>query len=105
MEDRVKIERRFTKSLSSPYADQKFESRKSEIREPDGRIVFSQDDVMVPADWSQVAADILAQKYFRRRGVPLEGGATGGENDACQVFHRMAGCWTDWGKKTGYFSS
>lgn len=103
----MKFSRRFTKNLNSPYADQSFEVRKSEIKEPDGRVVFSQDNVVVPKDWSQVATDVLAQKYFRRRGVPLskEGNQTGGEHDARQVFHRLAGCWTDWGKRFGYFSS
>lgn len=101
----MQIPRRFTKNLSSPYADQTFEVRKSEIREPDGRVVFSQDNVLVPKDWSQVATDILAQKYFRKTGVPQENGGTTGENDSRQVFHRLAGCWTDWGKRHGYFSS
>ena len=102
------IARLFTKNLNSPYGDQTFELRKSEIREPDGRVVFSQDNITVPKDWSQVAADILAQKYFRKAGVPKAGspnGETGGENDARQVFHRMAGCWTDWGQRFGYFAS
>ncbi len=103
----MKIPRRFTKKLNSPYADQVFEVRKSEIKEPDGRVIFSQENVTVPKDWSQVATDVLAQKYFRRRGVPLssEGNKTGGEHDARQVFHRLAGCWTDWGKRHGYFST
>ena len=85
-------------------------SRKSEIREPDGRVVFSQENVNVPSDWSQVATDILAQKYFRRNGIAPGGGEKSGcpepkgENDARQVFHRLAGCWTDWGKRFGYFA-
>jgi len=102
----MQIHRRFTKDLKSPYADQEFEARRSEIREPDGRVVFCQENVMVPKDWSQVATDILAQKYFRKTGVPKEGETgTQGENDSRQVFHRLAGCWTDWGKRYGYFSS
>ncbi len=102
----MEIPRIFTRHLDTPYADQTYEKRKSEIREPDGRVVFLQENVCVPADWSQVATDILAQKYFRRRGVPTDqAGKTTGENDARQVFHRMAGCWTHWGKEYGYFSS
>ena len=101
----MQIPRRFTKNQSSPYADQSYEARKSEIREPDGRVVFCQENVMVPEDWSQMATDILAQKYFRKTGVPKEGGGTEGEHDARQVFHRLAGCWTDWGKRHSYFSS
>jgi ribonucleoside-diphosphate reductase alpha chain len=102
----MKISRRFTKGLETPYSDQKFETRKSEIREPDGRVVFSNENVKVPEDWSQVATDILAQKYFRKTGVVGENGKeAGGETDARQVFHRLSGCWTDWGKRHGYFSS
>ena len=106
------IPRLFTKGLQSPYDGITFEARKSEIREPDGRVVFSQENVNVPSDWSQVATDILAQKYFRRNGIPpvssdsgtKKTGALRGENDARQVFHRLAGCWTDWGKRFGYFT-
>lgn len=105
----MQIPRYFTKNLNSPYADQTFEVRKSEIREPDGRVVFSNDNVVVPKDWSQVATDILAQKYFRKTGVPKSSGKgsteTTGENDSRQVFHRLAGCWTDWGQKFGYFTT
>jgi ribonucleoside-diphosphate reductase alpha chain len=99
----VKINRHFTKNLKSSYDGISFETRKSEIREADGRVIFSKEDVVVPSSWSQVATDILAQKYFRRTGVPQPGGESGGENDCRQVFHRMAGCWTDWGKRHGYF--
>lgn len=105
----MKIHRVFTKNLKSPYADQTFEARKSEIREPDGRVIFSQENVLVPKEWSQVATDILAQKYFRKTGVPksTNGSAeeAGGEHDARCVFHRLAGCWTDWGKRHGYFTT
>jgi ribonucleoside-diphosphate reductase alpha chain len=103
----MQIPRIFTKTLKSPYADQVFEARKSEIREPDGRVVFSLENVMVPKDWSQVATDILAQKYFRKTGVPVEGNPDEktGENDARQVFNRLAGCWADWGKRFGYFTT
>ncbi|MFM8316319.1 MAG: vitamin B12-dependent ribonucleotide reductase, partial [Deltaproteobacteria bacterium] len=99
----MKIARHFTKDLNSSYDGIVFETRKSEIRETDGRVVFSQEDVVVPSSWSQVATDILAQKYFRRTGVPGPNGDLRGENDCRQVFHRMAGCWTDWGKRYGYF--
>ncbi len=103
----MEIPRIFTRPSESPYANQTFEKRKSEIREPDARVVFLQENVTVPTDWSQVATDILAQKYFRRRGVPLpdQPGKTGGETDARQVFHRLAGCWTHWGKTFGHFTT
>src|ERR1700733_5254167 len=64
------IERRYTKADSSPYAQIEFTTVRSEIRNPDGSVVFSLDAIEVPASWSQVAADILAQKYFRKAGVP-----------------------------------
>ena len=64
------IERRYTKDSQSPYAGIAFTTTKSEIRNPDGSVVFSLDGIEVPAGWSQVAADVLAQKYFRKAGVP-----------------------------------
>ncbi|HEY9593868.1 MAG TPA: adenosylcobalamin-dependent ribonucleoside-diphosphate reductase, partial [Spirochaetia bacterium] len=97
----MEIQRRFTRSGESPYAGISFESRTSEIRNPDGTAIFHQDNVVVPSHWSQIATDILAQKYFRKRGVPT----TGGENDARQVFHRLAFTWMDWGKRYKYFST
>src|ERR1700733_3193324 len=66
----MRIERRYTKEAQSPYADIAFRLTTSEIRNPDGSVVFHADNVEVPTAWSQVAADVLAQKYFRRAGVP-----------------------------------
>ncbi len=101
----MEIERRFTHAGESPYNTISFETRTSEIRNPDGKLIFRQDQVVVPSTWSQIATDILAQKYFRKRGVPQKDGSLGGETDARQVFHRLAFTWMDWGKKYGYFSS
>ncbi len=129
----MKITRRFTEAGKSPYAAIKFRRATSEIRNPDGSVVFRLYGFDVPEHFSQVAADILAQKYFRKAGVPtklkrveetqvpswlwrsapdeaaLAGLAakdrTGGETDARQVFDRLAGTWTYWGWKGGYFSS
>ncbi|MEE2757427.1 MAG: vitamin B12-dependent ribonucleotide reductase [Myxococcota bacterium] len=128
----MRLKRRFTKELSSPYENLEFEVRKSEIRNPDGSIVFLNERVEVPSSWSQVATDIIAQKYFRKAGVPaytrpvVEDGVPewlwrhepdqsklndlpveerfGGEHDSRQVFDRLAGCWTYWGWQHGYFS-
>src|SRR5213083_3245367 len=66
----MRIERRYTKDGQSPYAEIEFRLTVSEIRNPDGSVVFRADDVEVPAGWTQVAADVLAQKYFRKAGVP-----------------------------------
>src|SRR5579871_3101556 len=101
----MKIPRYFTTVGKSPYDGIEFEPRRSEIRNPDGSTVFLKEDVMVPSSWSQVATDILAQKYFRRAGVPQSDGSDGGEGDARQVFHRLAGCWRHWGEGHGYFET
>jgi ribonucleoside-diphosphate reductase alpha chain len=115
------VQRFFTGPDSGPYKDIVWEKRKSEIRDSGGKAIFYEETVIVPAFWSQIAADILAQKYFRKAGVPPEkaeewrkwaGEAQvfplpedGAEHDARQVFHRLAFTWLDWGKKSGFFSS
>ncbi|MBT6234716.1 vitamin B12-dependent ribonucleotide reductase [Bacteroidia bacterium] len=82
-----------------------YEYRTSVIKNPAGDEVFKMDNVEVPKDWSQVATDILAQKYFRKAGVPLEDGTTGSETSVKQVAHRLADCWKTWGERYGYFAS
>src|SRR5476651_63757 len=101
----LKIERYFSKEGVNVYDQFVYEKRSSVIRNPSGDAVFEMNDVEVPAAWSQVATDILAQKYFRKAGVPLENGTTGSENSIKQVAHRMANCWKDWGRQYGYFAS
>ena len=68
----MKIERKFTKAGQDAYAGINFVKTTSEIRNPDGTIVFKLDDVEVPDSWSQVASDVIAQKYFRKAGVPTK---------------------------------
>ncbi len=97
----MKFIRKFTKEPGNPYAGITFVDRVSELKNVDGGTASQSMKVTVPEEWSQVATDILAQKYFRRAGVP-EGGC---ETDARQVFHRLAGCWKEWGKAYGYFDS
>ncbi len=127
----MRIERRFTKQGQSPYAEIAFRKATSEIKNPDGSIVFRLENIDVPAQFSQVASDILAQKYFRKAGVPAhlkkveendvpsflwrsvadeealkdlpEDERYGSETSAAQVFNRLAGTWTYWGWKGGYF--
>ena len=129
----MKIERKFTRAEQDAYADLEFVTTASEIRNPDGSIVFRLDDVEVPAKWSQVASDVIAQKYFRKAGVPAvskrvkEKGVPEflwrsvpdeaalaklpveermvGETSARQVFDRLAGAWAYWGWKGGYFTA
>ncbi|MDG2299707.1 MAG: vitamin B12-dependent ribonucleotide reductase [Planktomarina sp.] len=121
----MKIERRFTKPNQDAYGSIHFTTTTSEIRNPDGTTVFHLSDVEVPEQWSQVASDVLAQKYFRkagvpsktkqikepgvpsflRRSVPAENATFGGEISAKEVFNRLAGAWAYWGWKGGYFST
>jgi ribonucleoside-diphosphate reductase alpha chain len=127
----MQITRRFTKPNQSPYETIAFRKATSEIRNPDGSIVFQLENIEVPEKWTQVACDVLAQKYFRKAGVPKhllpvnekgvpqwlrrhepdysQAGDDGkveisGETSAKQVFDRLAGTWTYWGWKGGYFS-
>src|SRR5919201_1466940 len=126
----MRIERRYTKDGQSPYAEIQFRLTTTEIRNPDGSTVFRADNVEVPEFWSQVASDVLAQKYFRKAGVPArlkkveeptvpswlwrsipddaadvdQAEQAKGETSAKQVFDRLAGTWTYWGWKGGYFA-
>ncbi|MGV8856382.1 MAG: vitamin B12-dependent ribonucleotide reductase [Devosia sp.] len=129
----MRIERRFTTANADRYAGLEFRSATSEIRNPDGSVVFKLEDIAIPTSWSQVAADIIAQKYFRKAGVAKalkkveensvpswlwrsvpdeaalaklpEAERYGSEMDSRQVFDRLAGTWTYWGWKGGYFDS
>ncbi|MBJ6988956.1 vitamin B12-dependent ribonucleotide reductase [Devosia sp. MC521] len=129
----MRITRRFTTATSDRYATIDFRSATSEIRNPNGSTVFKLEDIAIPASWSQVATDIIAQKYFRKAGVPaalkrVEENAVpswlwrsvpdeaalalmpadqryGSERDSRQVFDRLAGTWTYWGFKGGYFDT
>ncbi|KJS34797.1 MAG: ribonucleotide-diphosphate reductase subunit alpha [Rhodospirillaceae bacterium BRH_c57] len=129
----MQVKRLFTEAGRDPYAGIAFKKASSEIRNPDGSVVFKASDVEVPAVWSQVASDVLAQKYFRRKGIPAvsqpvrekdvpewlwrrepdakaldalpEGQRFVGESSSKQVFDRLAGTWTYWGWKGGYFDA
>ncbi|MBM3555965.1 MAG: vitamin B12-dependent ribonucleotide reductase, partial [Alphaproteobacteria bacterium] len=129
----MRIARRFTVAGQDAYAGIPFRLASSEIRNPDGSVVHKAEELEVPAEWSQVACDILSQKYFRRKGVPAriarveendvpswlwrgkaddkamapipEKSRVVGETSAKQVFDRLAGAWTYWGWKGGYFDA
>ena len=101
----LKLDRYFSKEGVDVYDLFKYDKRSSVIRNPSGDAVFEMNDVEVPSSWSQVATDILAQKYFRKAGVPLADGTTGSEKSIKQVAHRMANCWKDWGQRYGYFAT
>lgn len=97
--------RKYTQEGMSPYDQFKYDFRTSVIKNPSGEVVFQMDDVEVPQQWSQIATDILAQKYFRRAGVPQADGTTGREKSIKQVAHRLAHCWRMWGERYDYFAS
>jgi len=101
----LKTARYFSKEGINVFDLFKYEKRSSVIRNPSGDAVFEMNDVEVPASWSQVATDILAQKYFRKAGVPQPDGTSGSEKSIKQVAHRMANCWKDWGVRYGYFAT
>ncbi|MSQ79476.1 MAG: vitamin B12-dependent ribonucleotide reductase [Flavobacteriaceae bacterium] len=101
----LKFQRQFTKTGISVYDQFQYDLRQSVIKNPAGDYVFKMDNVEVPTGWSQVATDILAQKYFRKAGVPQADGSMDGETSLKQVAHRMADCWKQWGEKYGYFNS
>ncbi len=130
----MKFSRHYTQeNWNTPYDSIKFEPRKSEIKNPDGSRVFLMENVQVPSSWSQVATDIIAQKYFRKAGVPVktkkvtekgvpkwlqasvadekaleslpESQRFRSEIDSREVFSRLSGCWTYWGWKNGYFDT
>lgn len=101
----LKVTRLYTKQGVSPFDLFEYELRSSVIRNPAGDAVFEMHNVEVPKGWSQVATDILAQKYFRKAGVPQPDGSLGGERSIKQVTHRLADCWRSWGMKYGYFAS
>jgi ribonucleoside-diphosphate reductase alpha chain len=101
----LQFTRRFTKDGVDVFDQFEYDYRTSVIRNPTGEVVFEMNNVEVPKKWSQIATDILAQKYFRKAGVPQPDGTTGRETSVRQVAHRMANCWRVWGERYGYFSS
>src|ERR1700679_274720 len=113
----MEITRRFTTAGANPFDQFQYTKRATALRNPDGKPIFETQDIEVPKHWSQVATDILAQKYFRRAGVPqMDSFGTplrdksgdvilGAERSIKQVAHRMAGCWKSWGEEHGYFNS
>jgi ribonucleoside-diphosphate reductase alpha chain len=101
----LQFSRQFTAEGVSPYDMFEYDYRTSVIKNPTGEVVFQMDNVEVPKQWSQIATDILAQKYFRKAGVPNADGTTGRETTVKQVAHRMAHCWRVWGERYNYFAT
>jgi len=101
----LEFSRRFTKENVSPFDQFEYDYRDSVIKNPNGEKVFEMNNVEVPKQWSQIATDILAQKYFRKAGVPQPDGSLGRETTVKQVAHRMANCWRVWGERYGYFAT
>ncbi len=101
----LSFQRQFTRDDVSPFDMFEYDYRTSVIKNPSGEVVFQMDDVEVPKQWSQIATDIIAQKYFRKAGVPQPDGSKGRETSSKQVAHRMAHCWRVWGERYGYFAT
>ena len=101
----LQFSRRFTKEGVSPFDLFEYDYRTSVIKNPTGEVVFQMNNVEVPKQWSQIATDILAQKYFRKAGIPQADGSLGRETSVKQVALRMANCWRAWGERNGYFAS
>jgi ribonucleoside-diphosphate reductase alpha chain len=101
----LQFSRRFTQEGVSVFDQFEYDYRTSIIRNPSGEVVFELNNVEVPKQWSQIATDILAQKYFRKAGVPQPDGSLGRETSVKQVAHRMANCWKVWGERYDYFMS
>src|SRR6202171_534753 len=101
----LQFNRRYTRDEIHVFDLFEYDYRSSVIRNPSGKIVFKMTNVEVPKGWSQIATDILAQKYFRKAGVPQPDGSLGRETSVKQVAHRMANCWKVWGVKYGYFAT
>jgi ribonucleoside-diphosphate reductase alpha chain len=113
----MKIQRRFTTAGQSIWEATEWSTRSTKITNADGSIVFEMNNAEIPASWSQLAADIMVSKYFRKAGVPQsnedgtpqvdENGkvVTGPERSAKQVIHRLVGCWRSWGESHGYFDT
>ncbi len=128
----MRIRRHYTTDDGTPREELAYRTTSCEIRNPDGSVVFAQEGVEVPAGWSQVASDVLAQKYFRKAGIAArrkpvpeddvpewlwrrepdpdaagddDEAPAGGERSAREVFHRLAGTWTYWGWKAAYFDT
>ena len=101
----LEFSRLFTKENVSPFDQFDYDYRDSVIKNPNGEKMFEMTNVEVPKQWSQIATDILAQKYFRKAGVPQPDGSLGRETTVKQVAHRMANCWRVWGERYGYFAT
>ncbi len=100
----LSFDRQYTRDGVSPYDMFEYDYRTSVIRNPNGEKVFEMTNVEVPKHWSQIATDILAQKYFRKAGVPQKDGSLGRETSIKEVAHRLAHCWRSWGEEYGYFA-
>ncbi|MEM9915981.1 MAG: vitamin B12-dependent ribonucleotide reductase, partial [Planctomycetota bacterium] len=116
----MQIKRKFTEAGQDVFTTVEWTTRSTRIANMDGSVVFEMNDAELPKAWSQLASDIMVSKYFRKAGVPSDGGpngianpdytpgdevTTGPEKSAKQVIHRLAGCWRHWGESHGYFDS
>ncbi len=93
------MNRVFSDPKVSPFDQVKWERRTAEITDDAGKVIFKQDNVEVPATWSQLAAKVVCSKYFY--GDPSKSER---EVSVRQLIHRVTRTIADWGVKDGYFS-
>jgi adenosylcobalamin-dependent ribonucleoside-diphosphate reductase len=101
----LKVKRQFTRAGQNPFDAFDYQTLPSAVTDSSGNLVGELIHVEVPVGWSQLAADILAQQYLRKTGVPLPKGKSGGETSVKQVVNRMVSCWRFYGETNGYFAT
>jgi len=101
----LQLARLHSKEGQDVYALFEYEYRDVCIKDSEGNIIFEQKQIEVPVHWSVLSTEILAEKFFRKTGVPQADGFLGGEHSIKQVVHRMASCWQLWGLRESYFET
>jgi ribonucleoside-diphosphate reductase alpha chain len=95
----IKVERVFSDAKRNPYDEIEWDTRTAEITDEGGKIIFKQEDVEVPKNWSQLATKVVVSKYFfGQQDTPER------ETSVRQLVHRVARTIADWGVNDGYFS-
>ena len=92
--------RRFTTEGVSPYDEIQWEQRTASILDQKGNIIFEQENVEVPADWSVTATNIVASKYLHGKQ-----GTHAREYGVRQLVSRVAETIRDWGLAGSYFAT
>ncbi len=96
----IVVERSFSTEGKSPFDQVAWDKRFARISDDKGKVVFEQTNVEVPADWSQLATNVVVSKYFYG-----EAGKSEREHSARQLVHRVTRTIADWGKADGLFAT